>query len=251
MPPLLEIKDLHVEVEGKPILQGINLQILEGEVHALLGPNGSGKTSLMMTIMGYSTYKIMRGKILFDGEDITDLDLTERALMGIGVGSQRPPTIRGVRLSQVLDYSVGEDPVRKQELDQWIKLAGMEGFLEREVNGGLSGGEIKRSELLQLLAMRPRFSMLDEPDSGVDLEALELVGKMVNVLYTRDPARPALRNTGLIITHTAQVLDYVHIDKAHVMIDRRIMSCGNPNLILQTISEHGYAACSRCIQLEI
>jgi len=251
MPPLLEIKDLHVEVEGKPILQGINLQILEGEVHALLGPNGSGKTSLMMTIMGYSTYKIIRGKILFDGEDITDLDLTERALLGIGVGSQRPPTIRGVRLSQVLDYSVGEDPVRKQELDQWIKLAGMEGFLEREVNGGLSGGEIKRSELLQLLAMRPRFSMLDEPDSGVDLEALELVGKMVNVLYTRDSARPALRNTGLIITHTAQVLDYVHIDKAHVMIDRRIMSCGNPNLILQTISEHGYAACSRCIQLEI
>jgi len=246
---LLDIQDLHVEVDGELVLQGVNLTIPEGEVHALLGPNGSGKTSLMMTIMGFSRYQVTSGKILFDGKDISGLDLTERARLGIAVSQQRPPTIDGVQLHQVLDYAVGADKASRKQLDELIDTLQMNAFINRDINAGLSGGEIKRSELLQLLATGPRFAMLDEPDSGVDLEALEKVGWMVNRLYSLDPQRPALRKTGLIITHTAQVLDYVQIDKAHVMIDRRIASCGNPTLILDTISQHGYSACIECVQL--
>lgn len=251
MSDLLKIQDLYVEAEGEQILQGVNLAIPEGEVHALLGPNGSGKTSLMMTIMGFSRYKVVSGKIFFAGEDITDLGLTERARMGIAVSQQRPPTIDGVQLGQVLDYAVGGDELVRSRIDELVQSLNMENFIDRDINDGLSGGEIKRSELLQLLATRPRFAMLDEPDSGVDLEALEKVGWMVNQLYTRDPKHPALRNTGLIITHTAQVLDYVHIDKAHVMIGHSIVSCGNPNLILETISQHGYSACIECVRTGI
>jgi Fe-S cluster assembly ATP-binding protein len=244
---LLDIQDLYVEVEGEQILKGVNLAIPEGEVHALLGPNGSGKTSLMMTIMGFSRYRVTGGKILFDGKDITSLGITERARLGIAVSQQRPPTIDGVRLNQVLDYAVGTDAEQRSRVDHLIDSLQMKAFVERDINDGLSGGEIKRSELLQLLTTRPRFAMLDEPDSGVDLEALETVGWMVNQLYARDPERPALRKTGLIITHTAQVLDYVQIDKAHVMVDHQIVSCGNPNLILETISQHGYSACIECV----
>jgi len=246
---LLDIQDLHVEVDGEQILQGVNLAIPEGEVHALLGPNGSGKTSLMMTIMGFSRYRVTSGRILFDGEDITGEGLTERARPGIAVSPQRPPTIEGVRLQQVLDYTIGTDESRRSMVEGLIQTARMDSFLQRDINAGLSGGEIKRSELLQLLASGPRFAMLDEPDSGVDLEALEKVGWMVNQLYSLDAQRPALRKTGLVITHTAQVLDYVQIDKAHVMIDHRIASCGNPTLILDTISQHGYSACLECMQL--
>ncbi|MBN1264966.1 MAG: ABC transporter ATP-binding protein [Anaerolineales bacterium] len=246
---LLDIQDLHVEVDGESVLQGVNLAVPEGEVHALLGPNGSGKTSLMMTIMGFSRYTVTSGKILFDGKDITHLGLTERARLGIAVSQQRPPTIDGVQLQQVLDYAVGSEVENRHRVDELIDTLNMEAFITRDINAGLSGGEIKRSELLQLLATRPRFAMLDEPDSGVDLEALEKVGWMVNQLYSLDPQRPALRKTGLIITHTAQVLDYVQIDKAHVMIDHRIASCGNPGLILDTISQHGYSACLECMQL--
>jgi len=244
---LLDIRDLYVEVEGERVINGVNLVIPEGEVHALLGPNGSGKTSLMMTIMGFSRYKITGGKILFDGQDITDLGVTQRARLGIAVSQQRPPTIDGVRLGQVLDYAVGADQGQRGKVDQLIESLQMKPFIDRDINAGLSGGEIKRSELLQLLTTSPRFAMLDEPDSGVDLEALETVGWMVNQLYARDPERPALRKTGLIITHTAQVLDYVQIDKAHVMVDHQIVSCGNPNLILETISQHGYSACIECV----
>jgi len=247
MTKLLEIRDLRVEVNGQEILRGLNLTIPVGEVHALLGPNGSGKTTLMMAVMGYPRYSVTGGHILFDGQEITEMDLTERARLGIGVAHQRPPTIAGVKLRQILDYTTTGDIRAADELNDLVKAARMESFLDRDLNAGLSGGEIKRSELLQLLAAQPGFAMLDEPDSGVDLDSMRVLGDMVNALYSRDPAHPAKRRAGLVITHTGRILDYVQADKAHVMIGGRIACSGNPLLILETVSKSGYEECARCI----
>jgi Fe-S cluster assembly ATP-binding protein len=247
MANLLEVRDLYIEVKGQEILHNVNLTIPEGEVHALLGPNGSGKTSLMMTIMGYPEYVVTRGRIFFDGEEITELDLTERARLGIGIAQQRPPTIVGVKLRQIFNYAIGGDPQRADEVDALVRSFRGEPFLDRDVNAGLSGGEIKRSELLQLLTTHPRFAMMDEPDSGVDLESLELVGEMVNRLFSKDPARPAKRRAGLIITHTGHILNYLHADKAHIMLDGCIGCSGNPRIVFDRIRESGYEECVRCI----
>jgi len=249
MTNLLEIRGLCVEVEEQEILRDVNLTIPDGEVHALLGPNGSGKTSLMMTIIGYPEYRMTKGQILFNGENVAELDITERANLGIGVSQQRPPTIAGVKLREILDFVVENAPERVQKIDELVRAFQMEPFLDRDVNAGLSGGEIKRSELFQLLATRPRFGMMDEPDSGVDLESLELVGNMVNTLFSKDPAHPAKRRAGLIITHTGRILDYVHADKAHIMLDGRIGCSGNPLILLDKVREcGGYEQCIRCIQ---
>jgi Fe-S cluster assembly ATP-binding protein len=237
-------------VEGREILHEVNLTIPEGEVHALLGPNGSGKTSLMMAIMGFSDYEVCRGQVIFDGKGVTELDLTERARLGIGIAQQRPPTIAGVRLGQILDYVTASVPQWAAEVERVVKAAQMEQFLDRDVNAGLSGGEIKRSELLQLLATRPRFAMMDEPGSGVDLEALALVGDLVNRIFSKDPARPAKRRAGLLITHTGHILNYVHADKAHVMLGGRIGCSGNPCIIFECIRESGYEECVRCLNKE-
>jgi Fe-S cluster assembly ATP-binding protein len=247
MTNILEIKDLCVGVEGQEILHHLDLAIPEGEVHALLGPNGSGKTSLMMTIIGYPEYEITGGQILFGGEDISKLDITERARLGIGVSQQRPPTIAGVKLRQILDFVIANAPQRAQTIDELVRAFQMEPFLERDVNAGLSGGEIKRSELFQLLVTRPRFVMMDEPDSGVDLEAMSVIGHMTNELLARNHAtRPKERRTGLIITHTGHILDYVHADRAYIMLDGYIGCSGNPLILLDQIREHGYQECVRC-----
>jgi Fe-S cluster assembly ATP-binding protein len=243
---LIEIRDLCVHIEGQQLLNGVNLAIPEGQIHALLGPNGSGKTSLMMTIMGYPQYTVTRGAILFAGQDITGLDLTARARLGIGMAHQRPPTVNGVRLRQVVDYVVGSDAQLAGELVEWIRDARMAPFLERQINAGLSGGEIKRSELLQMLAMQPRFVLLDEPDSGVDVDALDVVSKMVNRLLSIDPDRPVRRRAGLVISHTGHILERVHADRAHVLIDGRIVCSGHPRMILDMACRSGYQACAQC-----
>lgn len=247
MTNILEVRGLCVEVDGQELLHDLDLTIPDGEVHALLGPNGSGKTSLMMTIIGYPEYKVTKGQILFDGDDITALDITERARLGIGVSQQRPPTIAGVKLRQVLDYAVASAPQRAQEIEKLVRTFQMEPFLDRDINAGLSGGEIKRSELFQLLVTRPRFVMMDEPDSGVDLEAMNVIGEMTNELLARNHAtRPRERRTGLIITHTGHILDYVHADRAHVMLDGYIGCLGNPLILLDQIRECGYEECVQC-----
>lgn len=246
MTNILEVKDLCVEIDGRELLHDIDLTIPEGEVHALLGPNGCGKTTLVMTIMGYPEYKTTKGQILFDGEDITGLDITERVKLGIGVSQQRPPTITGVRLQQILDYVITNAPQRAREIDDLTQVFQMEPFLERDVNAGLSGGEIKRSELFQLLVTQSKFAMMDEPDSGIDLEALALVGNMVNALLSEEPARPAKRRAGLIITHTGHILDYIHADKAHIMLDGYVGCSGNPHILLDQIRKCGYEECVQC-----
>jgi Fe-S cluster assembly ATP-binding protein len=244
---ILEINDLCVEASGEPLLNHLNLAIPEGEVHALLGQNGSGKTTLMMAIMGFSGYKIKSGQILFRGREINELNVCERARLGIAIAQQRPPTIRGVTLRSVVSYALRNEPDAQERLAELAAATRMETFLDRSVNDGLSGGEIKRAELLQLLAMEPAFSMMDEPDSGVDIEALSLVGGLISRLYSPDEKRPAKRKAGLIITHNGNILKYLQIDKAHIMHNGSIGCSGNPAIMLEQIAKNGYEECIRCM----
>lgn len=245
---ILEIRDLCVRTGEKVLLNHLNLTIPAGEVHALLGQNGSGKTSLMMTVMGFSGYEVTHGEILFKGQDITEMDVCERARLGIAIAQQRPPTISGVTLRRILTYALRNTQNPEKNLAELAKTARMEPFLDRSINDGLSGGEIKRAELLQLLAMSPAFSMMDEPDSGVDIEALALVGTLINKLFSPDEKREAKRKkAGLIITHSGNILKYLSIDKAHVMHGGSIGCSGNPAIMLDQIGRYGYEECVRCM----
>jgi Fe-S cluster assembly ATP-binding protein len=209
------------KLRGKRLLNQVNLTIPDGEVHALLGPNGCGKTTLMMTIMGYTQYQVVHGHIFFHGREVTALGITERAGLGIGLAHQRPPTITGVTLQRLLDHFATRDQSTDRARDALVQDFQMQPFLERAINAQLSGGEIKRSELFQLLTMAPTFAMLDEPDSGIDLESLALVGGMVNTLLTAESSQQE-KKAALIITHTGHILDAVAVDQAHIMLQGRI-----------------------------
>ncbi len=242
--PMLQVKDLWVEVEGKEVLKGVNLTIPVGETHVLFGRNGSGKTSLLMTIMGFPQYRVRHGKILFKGEDITELPPYERAKKGIGIMFQRPPSIKGVKLKEMLELCAKQNGYRIRELAQEF---GFERFLEREVNLGFSGGELKKSELLQLLAQDPDLALIDEPESGVDMENIEVIGRMIRKLLQKDIHRPR-QKSGLIITHTGFILKYVPADRGYVMLDGKIYCQGNPQEIFEGIQKHGYEECLKCLR---
>ncbi|NIA08802.1 MAG: ATP-binding cassette domain-containing protein [Nitrospiraceae bacterium] len=238
---MLQVEDLWVEVQGREVLKGINLQIGKGETHCLFGKNGSGKTSFLMTLMGFSDYRIKYGHIIFKGEDITHMPINERAKMGLGMSFQRPPTLKGVRLGDLL-------ALYSKDSGAGTKLASaydFEHFLKREVNLGFSGGEIKKSELLQLLAQGPDLTLLDEPESGVDAENLNVICKMIRRLLEKDLPRNR-QKSGLIITHTGFILNYVTADKGHVMLDGQIYCQGNPFDIFERIQKYGYEECVKC-----
>lgn len=243
---MLVVEDLSVSVEEKEILHRVNLEIKEGEVHVLFGPNGSGKTSLLMAIMGIPPCRVREGKIVFKGEDITKLPVNERASRGIGLSFQRPPSIRGLRTRKMVEIcSRGE-----ADAETLAAYLGLEAFLDRDVNYGFSGGEIKRAELLQLLAQDPELALIDEPESGVDFESIALIGGAINRLLKRDirlrERRKMPPKTGLIITHTGHILDYVRADKAYVMCHGRIGCSGHPRELLEQIRKMGYEECIRC-----
>ena len=242
----LLIEDLFVEADGKEILKGINLPIKDGEVHVLFGPNGSGKSSLLLTIMGSPKYQVTHGKIYFNGKDITEFPTHERAKLGIGLALQHPPQVKGVKLRKLLEY-INNNNNHIEELAEELKL---KEHLERDVNVGFSGGEAKRLELLQLMVQSPSLILLDEPESGVDLENMALVGKILEKLLKRYPVKERLVS-GLIITHTGYVLDYITADVGHVMLDGRIVCTGNPYDILITIREHGFLPCTECWKKEL
>jgi len=240
---MLKIEDLYVSVEGKEVLHGINLDIHEGETHVLMGPNGSGKTTLLRSIMGFSGYEVTSGRITFKGIDITDLPLNERARYGMGMMFQRPPTISGLKLSKLLMATSGGDV---GDIGRFSAQMNMSAFLDRDVNAGFSGGEIKRSEVLQLLIQQPDFVMLDEPESGVDLENIALIGHSIARLVEKDRHIIDRYKSGLIITHTGYILDYLDADAGHMMCDGEIKCHGNPREILKVIQEKGYQECIRC-----
>jgi len=232
---ILKIEDLIVKIAGKKVLNGLNLEVPEGETHVLLGPNGSGKTSLIMSILGFPSCRILSGRILFDGTEITNLPTDERTRLGLGVAFQNPPSIRGVKLGEVFKH------IAKGKVDE-INLANITNipmeFLERDLNFGFSGGELKRSEIFQVLAQRPSFAIFDEPDSGVDVENLEIIGKAISGFLEG--------RSGLLITHLGHILRYVKADLAHVMFYGMIACSGKPSKIFDLIMKRGYKWCEKC-----
>ncbi len=243
---MLEIKNLSAKIGSKLILNNVNLKISEGEVHALLGPNGSGKTTLLMAIMGMPRYKITSGKIIFKGKDITRATIDERARMGIGMTFQRPPVVRGVKTRQMVEICMGKkDEKAADRLALELNLTEM---LDRDINQGFSGGEAKRAEMLQLLAQNPDFSMFDEPESGVDLDNMAIVGGAMADILERKEARKTGKQvkSGLIVTHTGHILEYVNADYGHVFMHGSIVCNGNPRDLFAEIRENGYEECVRC-----
>ena len=243
---MLEIKQLSVAVEGREILQGVNMHIEDGETHVLFGPNGSGKTTLLMAIMGFPKYQVTKGSIIFRDKDITGLSLDERARLGIGMSFQRPPVVRGVRTRDMVAACLGAE-ANEENVSRLAGKTDLADFLDREINYGFSGGEIKRSELMQLMAQRPALTLLDEPESGVDLENIALIGELINELLEKDCPIRMRRCSGLIITHTGHILDYVNARTGYIMLDGRIGCEGDPHEILATIKEKGYGECVKCL----
>ena len=242
---ILEIKHLTVAVNGKEILHDVNLNVEAGETHVLFGPNGGGKTTLLMTIMGSPKYKIKKGTIVFKDKDITKLQMDERARMGIGMSMQRPPVVRGVKTRDIIAACLKSTPEDKA-IDLISDRANMTEFLEREINYGFSGGEVKRSELMQLLAQNPDLALLDEPESGVDLVNIALIGQLINELLQKEHPIRNRKHAGFIITHTGHILDYVNARTGYVLLDGRVVCEGDPHEILETIKGRGYEECRKC-----
>lgn len=256
---LLEIEDLHVSVEGREVLKGVSLSVGEGEIHALFGPNGSGKTTLLNTVIGFSRYKITQGAIYFKGEDITGATIDERARLGVGISFQRPPTIRGVTLRSLISF--GRRSLPPEELEKAAAKLDAAEFLDREINAGLSGGEMKRTEMLQIILQSPELVCLDEPESGVDLENMALIGKAARIALGREDfegaaCRRSIKSrrenyrAGLIITHTGQIMDHLYVDKGHVLMNGEVVCSGNASELLGEIRSHGYTECFRCAGCE-
>jgi len=243
---VLRIDNLTVEVEGKRVLDGVSLSLESGKLYAVFGPNGSGKSSLLNTIMGLDRYRVVEGRILFKGEEITHLPPHERAKRGIGLGFQYPPEVKGVVLKDLLlRLSDGVD------VEALARELGAEHLLEREVNVGFSGGERKKSELLQLLVQRPEVVLLDEPESGVDVENLAVMGRALGKLFEKDKHIVERRRTGLIITHTGHILDYLTVDRGLVMYGGRIICEGSPDEVLARIRRSGYDECVECFYSKV
>ncbi len=252
---MLRIEDLYVEVGGREVLKGVNLEIDKNETFILFGPNGSGKTTLLMTLMGFHNYRVKQGKIFFGGEDITEMSIYERARLGIGMSFQRPPTINGLKTRELVKLCARG---RDIDVEGMATKVNMVDFLDRDVNSGFSGGEIKRSELLQLMAQQPKLLLFDEPESGVDLENMSLIGKVVKELLGQglkprpDTSMKKLKESrevsGLIITHTGYILDYINADRGMVMYGGVLCCEARPRDILEHIRKYGYKECVRCLR---
>jgi Fe-S cluster assembly ATP-binding protein len=232
---ILEVKDLHVKIGDREVVSGMSLKLCRGDVMVLLGQNGSGKTSLLMAVMGFPSYQITKGDIIFKGESILGLPIDQRARLGIGMLFQRPPTVRGVKLRQMLDIAGN-----KKDLTKLTEELAMTEFLQRDLNLGFSGGETKRSELLQVIAQDPEVVLLDEPESGVDLENVASMGKIIND-FLRNGER-----AGLIITHTGYILEYVDTDLGCVLANGQLHCLKDPKKIISDIRKYGYERCVNC-----
>ncbi len=236
----LVIQDLHVNVEGREILKGVNLTIPTGEVHALMGPNGSGKSTLAYTIMGHPKYEVTQGQITFNGEDIVDLEPDERARKGVFLAFQYPTSIPGVSMGNFLRLSLKSVTGKEMPILQFrkfvqekMKLLKMEdSFLGRYVNDGFSGGEKKRAEILQMALLQPRIAIMDETDSGLDIDALRTVSEGINALRGPDLGV-------LIITHYQRILNYIKPDYVHVLLDGRVVRSGQSELV-EALEARGY-----------
>jgi Fe-S cluster assembly ATP-binding protein len=243
--PLLELRDVSCAADGTEILRGVDLDLQPGEVHALMGPNGAGKSTLANLVMGSPGYELTGGQILLRGEDVSSWSADERARHGLFLAFQYPEAIPGVSVVQFLRQAMaarsGLDDLSVLEvrlaLDEWMDRLGMDrAFAERHLNEGFSGGERKRNEVLQLALLEPDVAILDETDSGLDIDALRIVARGVQAVRERRPELAAL-----VVTHYAQLLDVLVPDRVHVLLDGRIVASGGPELAT-TIDAQGYDA---------
>jgi Fe-S cluster assembly ATP-binding protein len=241
--PLLELINLHVEAEGSPILRGVDLVVHEGEVHALMGPNGAGKSTLASVIMGHSGYSVTQGQIMLRGEDIATWSPDARARAGIFLAFQYPEAISGVSVVQFLRQAIAarrgleELSILEVRLDlmEWMERLGMDpAFAERHLNEGFSGGERKRNEVLQMALLTPELALLDETDSGLDIDALRIVARGVRTVREQHPTMGAI-----VVTHYVKLLEEIQPDQVHVLIDGRIERSGDASLA-QDIEVAGY-----------
>ncbi|HEY2811545.1 MAG TPA: Fe-S cluster assembly ATPase SufC [Rhabdochlamydiaceae bacterium] len=241
---MLKIKELHAQVEGTPLLKGISLAIEKGEIHAIMGPNGAGKSTLARILAGDSAYEITSGEILFEGKNIAEMPPEERAHLGLFLGFQYPIELPGILNFQFLHAAYNAqrkaraEPLASEEefseiLDRKMALVDVkESFKTRNVNEGFSGGEKKRNEILQMAVLEPKLTILDETDSGLDIDAMRIVAKGVNCLTGQE-------NALLLITHYQRLLEYIKPHFVHVVLDGRIVRSGGPELAL-ALEEKGY-----------
>ncbi|MEM4736024.1 MAG: Fe-S cluster assembly ATPase SufC [Candidatus Thorarchaeota archaeon] len=235
--PLLETRGLRVEVNGIPVLRGIDVEFCAGKVYAILGPNASGKSTLAKTIMGLPEYEVKGGDILFDGASILSKSITERARMGIALAFQTPPTIPGVKLDEFIcricpEYSCGRAHDHKsglceirQEIYEDFERLGIANLAHRDLNDGFSGGEAKRSELFQVLSMRPRIVFLDEPDSGLDYDSLKVVGRELRAIKDKG------QTTMVIISHHRYILEFLEVDRVYILQAGKLAYQGTVDVI--------------------
>jgi Fe-S cluster assembly ATP-binding protein len=241
---MLEIKNLHAQIEDKAILKGINLEVKAGEIHAIMGPNGAGKSTLSSVIAGKEEYEVTNGDISLNGEDISELDPTERAHKGVFLSFQYPVEIPGVSVTNFIKTAINETRKANEQEDMPAKdmlqkirekselLEIDRKFLSRSLNEGFSGGEKKRNEIFQMAMLEPKLAILDETDSGLDIDALRIVANGVNKLKSDD-------NAVVIITHYQRLLDYIKPDFVHVLFDGKIVKSGDASLALE-LEEKGY-----------
>ena len=242
MSSTLEIKDLHVSIDDKEILKGVNLTINTGEIHAIMGPNGTGKSTLSSAIMGHPSYEVTQGEVLLDGVNTLELEVDERAKAGLFLAMQYPSEITGVTNADFMRSAINAKREEGQEINlmQFIKKLDKEmDFLDidqdmaqRYLNEGFSGGEKKRNEILQLMMLEPKFAILDEIDSGLDIDALKVVSKGINQMRGEDFG-------ALMITHYQRLLNYITPDKVHVMYGGKVVKSGGPELA-KRLEEEGY-----------
>ncbi len=249
---LLEIKDLHVEIEGNKILKGVSLTVKSNEIHALMGPNGNGKSTLVSTIMGHPKYEVTQGTIMFDGQDVLAMEVDERSKVGLFLGMQYPQEVSGVTNSDFLKAAINSRRDTPVSLFSFIKE--MEGAIEalemksdlahRYVNEGFSGGEKKRNEILQMLLLKPKIAMLDEIDSGLDIDALRIVANVINDMVTK-------RDMGmLIVSHYERFFHLITPTHTHVMLDGRIVMDSDASLVTK-IDQEGYEWIAKELGVEI
>lgn len=232
---VLDIRSLHVSVEGREIIKGIDLSIKKGEVHVLFGPNGSGKSTLLSAIMALPGYEIIAGNVTLKAKSLDGMTTDEIAGLGVGMSFQRPPKIKGVTLNHFLQAIN-----RSRDLDDEIKELDLEAFLQRELNVGFSGGELKRAEILKLYAQDPDLILIDEPESGVDIENIAVIARAINKILQKEMLLKRRKKSALIITHTGHILNDIEADIGHVFIDGKIVYTGDPATIMENIKKRGF-----------
>ena len=255
--PILDVTDLGAKVidEDVDILKGVNLQLHAGEIHAIMGPNGSGKSTLAKVLAGHPAYEVTSGDALLRGTSVLDMEPDERALAGVFMAFQYPVEVPGVSIANFLRTALQARLGPDEEVDLFdfqdelidrMKMLDMEtSFAERSVNDGFSGGEKKRNEILQMAVLRPALALMDETDSGLDIDALQIVARGVNTLREEDPAMAIL-----LITHYQRLLDHIEPDVVHVMVDGKLVRSGGPELALE-LEEQGYADWREDVSVEV